>query len=128
MTPTRILKKTRITKQDPRANGAQVAWIFLCDDGKEYTTRELAAVVGFKTAHGLDQRIRNFGFDHPDVLAPPARKGFRVTGIAVNDGRVSRYKSERTDGDAGNFANLSGRVRTENLNKIVQPGTWEATL
>jgi len=127
MKPTRILKKTQLPKGDPRAN-SPVTWLWHCNDGKNYTTRELAIVLEFKDPHGLYQRIRTLGFDHPDVCVPLAKKGCRLDGTSVNVGRFKEPKVDLVGGDAGTFGSLGNRIRTENLSKIPKPGTWEATL
>lgn len=123
MKPTRVVKRTK---------GKSNSWLWKCDDGVTYTTKELSQIVGFTAPHGLTQRVKTLGFDHPDVLLPPAPKGFKIDGSSVNDGRLygnfSRYageKSELTKPSIGEYAMLGDRSRPHNLAKIPKPGTWE---
>jgi hypothetical protein len=58
MKPTKILSTTRAEK------GIIVC---ICNNGKEYTIFELSKIIGIQAA-SLRQRIKNWGYDHPDIF------------------------------------------------------------
>jgi len=62
------------------------------------------------------QRMARMGWDSPTLLAPPAKRGFSITG-----------ESAKNAGSA-EWAALSGKDRSANLWKIPAAGTFELTL
>lgn len=112
--PTRIIRPPYLVKAPTK--GANMATMLDCDDGKTYTLKALAHIVGIK-AHGLGQRINNYGWDYPAILAPKARKGCKITGEAFSFGEM---------GNAA-WQALGDKVRTHNLKKIRPCGAWEET-
>jgi hypothetical protein len=109
--PTRIIKQPVIVKANKR--GAPTTMIITCDDGREYGIQELAQIVGFKHSHGLYQRLRNIGWDDPDALNPPSKRGYRVNGSTTLN-----------SGGTGDWGKLSSKDRSAKLHKI-KIGTWE---
>jgi len=117
--PTRIIKPPElIGPDDQRAGLATHRLLITCDDGQEYTSDELAKLIGFRNAHGLLQRLHANGWECEHILTAPVRRGVRISGNPVNQ----KFPSK----SSGNWHNLGGRARTENLDKIRRQGTWEA--
>ena len=110
--PTRIIRPPYLVKQNSK--GPNTVTMLDCDDGKTYTLRQLSAIVGIK-AHGLGQRINNYGWDYPAILAPKARKGCKITGEAFSFGEM---------GNAA-WQALGDKSRGYNLKKIRPCGAWE---
>ena len=111
----KIVKPTRIIQKPERVRvtgvqGVGRRMVILCDDGKEYSSNELALIVGFKSVHGFLQRLQKYGWDSPDVLQPPTKTGFKV------------YRGSPAE-EA--YARLGYRARNENLKKL-KIGSWEA--
>jgi len=109
---------TRIIKPPYEKLSRERKWTkyILCDNRKEYTMAELAEMVGFKSSHGLWQRIDANGWDHPDILARPKGKGRTISGVPCTHMQFEK----------GSWAGLSGASRYKNLEKIPEPGTWES--
>jgi len=102
--PNRIVRPPYLVKVTGK--GPNMVTMLDCDDGKTYSLKDLAAIVGIK-AHGLGQRIHNYGWDYPAILAPKARKGRKITGEAFSFGGM---------GNAA-WQALGDKVRTHNLKK-----------
>ncbi len=117
MKPTRIIEPPHaLPKHDQRARGVANKMIFVCDDGKEYTLIELSQIAGFKTGHGIWQRLKRYGWDHPAILTLPRGKtGKIIEGLPV--GNIN-YSNEQ-------WQKLSSKPRNRNLAKICKPGTLE---
>lgn len=111
--PTRIIKPPKIVRT--KRSGAPKQMIITCDDGKEYYINDLAVKLGFASGHGLYQRLRMIGYDHPGILRPPDRRRPFNRDIPADGGGNAEWKK------------LSGRDRSKNLNKF-KTGTWEAQL
>ena len=86
---------------------------FDCDDGKTYTSNALARIVGLAKGASLVQRLAKMDWDSPWLLAPPAKRGFSLTGEAAKNAGSAEW------------ASLSGKDRSANLWKIPRAGTWE---
>ena len=113
--PDKVVKPTRIIQKPERVRvtgvqGVGRRMVILCDDGKEYSSNELARVVGFKSVHGFLQRLQKYGWDHPEVLQPPTKAGIKV------------YQGSPEE-EA--YARLGNRARNENVKKL-KIGSWEA--
>ena len=110
--PARIIRPPVLVKVNGK--GPNMVTMLDCDDVKTYSLKDLAAIVGIK-AHGLGQRIHNYGWDYPAILAPKARKGRKITGEAFSFGEM---------GNAA-WQALGDKVRTHNLKKIRPCSAWE---
>ena len=111
------IKPTRVIRPPRRVTllSGQKTWEFDCDDGKTYTSDSLAKIIGLARA-SLVQRLSKPGWSSPWLLAPPAKRGFCLTGqVAKNAGSAAR-------------AWLSGKDRSKNLKNIPGPGTFEQQL
>lgn len=111
--PTRIIKPPKMVKT--RRSGAPRQMVITCNDGKEYYINELAVKLGFASGHGLYQRLRMIGYDHPNILRPADRRRPLGRDMSPDAGGNVEWKK------------LSGKDRPNNL-KNLKIGTWEAQL
>jgi len=108
--PTRIIAPLR--KEPSHTKGVTFRYKVLCDDGKEWDIRELSLAVGFKAgSHALYHRIRKFGWENPNVLDPPVRKGLAL-------------ESDNTPGNEA-WERLGRQERGRKLKTISSGGSWE---
>ena len=115
---TPSIKPTRVIRPPRRVTlpSGQKTWEFDCDDGKTYTSDALARIVGLAKGASLVQRLSKMGWSSPWLLAPPAKRGFAITGQAAKNAGSAEW------------ASLSGKDRSANLWKIPPAGAFELTL
>jgi len=115
---TPSIKPTRVIHPPRRVTlpSGQKTWEFDCDDGKTYTSGDLAALIGLARGASLMQRLSMMDWDSEWLLAPPAKRGFSLTGEAAKNAGSAEW------------AALSGKDRSANLWKIPAAGTFELTL
>jgi len=115
---TPSIKPSRVIRPPRRITlpSGQKTYELACDDGKSYTSGDLAVLIGLANGASLVQRMARMGWDSPTLLAPPAKRGFSITG-----------ESAKNAGSA-EWAALSGKDRSANLWKIPAAGTFELTL
>ena len=108
------IKPTRVIRPPRRVTllSGQKTWEFDCDDGKTYTSDSLAKIIGLARA-SLVQRLAKLGWSSPWLLAPPAKRGFYLTGQVAKTPAVlsGRHCPARTGVQTyGKFLPL-GRLR-----------------
>ena len=113
-----MVKPTRVIRPPRRVTlpSGQKTYELDCDNGKSYTSGDLAVLIGLASGASLVQRMARMGWDSSTLLAPPAKRGFSLTGqVAKNAGSAE-------------WASLSGKDRSKNLKNIPGPGTFEQQL
>ena len=116
------MSKLRITakpyREDGRAFKGQPRWIIPTNEGNYYLS-ELVERLGNVGLQLLQRRLRRMPWDHPDILAPKARKGHRLGGEPTFQGipRSEHFSEE--------MQKLGIKPRSENLSKIPPMGSWE---
>ena len=115
---TPSIKPTRVIRPPRRITlpSGQKTYELDCDDGKSYTSDQLAKLIGLGKGASLVQRMARMGWDSPTLLSPPAPRGFTITGEAAKNVGSAEW------------ASLSGKDRSANLWKIPAAGTFELTL
>ena len=112
---TPSIKPTRVIRPPRRVTlpSGQKTYELDCDDGKTYTSNALARIVGLAKGASLVQRMPRMGWDSPTLLAPPAKRGFSLTGeVAKMLGVLSGPRCQARTGvqTYGKFLPL-GRLR-----------------
>lgn len=111
------MKPTKIIKPPQLATGRRCDGLMItCDNGECYSVKQLAGIIGVSSST-LGNRIKTRGWDDEHIMAYrlPKKKDKPEFDSELGRDRI----------DMSNLEHLSGRVRTENLRKIKDLGSWE---
>lgn len=120
--PTRIIRPPELVKIAGGRGNPPL--LICCDDGREYTTVELARVVGC-ARETLRRRLKDHGWQSAEI--------FKTTLESCHDrmAATARRRASATnfaDGGNSEWARLGLKTRSHNLKKRRPPGTWERQL
>lgn len=116
-----------VTLQLKGARGSSHTLLFVIrhPDGSEekMITNAVAALVGI-TPHNFRQRLKRLGWEHPDLFAPPVRRGkglpiLTLAGDRAGSAGANQYTVEPMNEGNAAWRALGKRPRHQNLQKIV---------
>ncbi len=102
-------KPTKIIKPPEKVYVDGTLTLVVTTDAGVFTSKALAKLIGFDNHHGWTQRLRAKGWQHPDILKPPAPKGFKISGeplLSVGDPADFGNGEWQALGDEGRGYNL----------------------
>lgn len=117
-------KPTRLLRAPERCGWAIV---FTTDAGIFPNSLALSKAIGVSPA-SLYQRIRYYGWNNPHIFSGQARPGYRIDGgsaAARSGGTYQAGGGADNDLPPSPLAQLSGRTRSRNLDRIPPAGSLE---
>jgi hypothetical protein len=104
-------KPTKIIKPPKKTYVFGTLTLLVTTDAGVFSSKALAKLIGFDNHHGWTQRLKAKGWQHPDILKPPAPKGHFISGEPMKSGDPADFGTDE-------WRALGDTVRDHNLKKI----------